>query len=111
MDERGWFSASDPLTMLEFLRATDRASARKSRLFACACSRRVWHLLDEFGRGAGEGAEEFADGLARAAALRAARLACKAAGGQAGWYAAASDPFIAARNAALSAQSCLPGEK
>ena len=52
-----------------------------------------------------EVAERFADGLATAKELRSARLACQGAGGSAAWYAAATNPEIAARNAAHSAQS------
>jgi hypothetical protein len=47
--------------MLEFLR--DKPKGRKLRLFACACCRRVWHLLwVESGRPTIEASESFADG-------------------------------------------------
>jgi hypothetical protein len=89
--------------MLEFLRGN--AGDRKLRLFAAACSRRGWGRISAPGRAAVEVAEAFADGLAGPEELRAARQACKFAGGDAAWYAAASRAAIAARNAALSAQA------
>jgi len=63
VDEQEWLECEDPETMLEFLRGW--ASERKLRLFACACVRRVWHLLrDRRSRWAVEMAEQYADGLA-----------------------------------------------
>jgi hypothetical protein len=43
MTEREWLDSEDLRPMLAWLRG--RASERKLRLFACACCRRVWHLL------------------------------------------------------------------
>jgi hypothetical protein len=55
--------------MLEYL--CGRASDRKLRLFACACCRRVWHLLAHPRLGeAVEVGERFADGQATAWQLR-----------------------------------------
>jgi len=62
-------------------------------------------LIDAPGRTAVDVAERFADGSAGPEELRAARLACQGAGSQAAWYAAATNPAIAARNAARSAQA------
>jgi hypothetical protein len=101
MTESDWATCTHPAAMLSFLR--DRgASERKLRLFAVACARRAWPLIDDLGRAAVELAERFADGRADAEQLRAARLACKGSGGQSSWYAAVTNPAIAARNAALS---------
>jgi hypothetical protein len=62
--EAEWLAGTQPVTSLEFLR--NRVSARKLRLFPCACCRRLWHLLtDDRGRRAVELAEQFADGKGR----------------------------------------------
>lgn len=102
MTEQEWLTCADPKTMLEFLRG--KASDRKLRLFAVACSRRVWSVIDSLGQAAVDVAEAYADGLAGPDEMRAARLACQGAGGQASWYASATKPEVAARNAARSAQ-------
>jgi hypothetical protein len=63
MTEAEWLAGTDPGAVLELVGG--RASDRKLRLFACACLRRVWHLLeDPRGRAAVEVAERFADGRA-----------------------------------------------
>jgi hypothetical protein len=43
--EAEWLTETTPSVMLNFLRG--KASARKLGLYACACVRRVWHLLDD----------------------------------------------------------------
>ena len=45
MIERQWLTCTDPETLLKIVRG--KMSERKLRLFACACARQVWHLLDE----------------------------------------------------------------
>src|SRR4051812_17546871 len=61
MTEHEWLTAIDPRPLLEYLRY--RASNRKLRLFACACCRRIWHLLtDARSRRAVEVTERWADG-------------------------------------------------
>ena len=62
MTEAEWLACKDPAKML--LAVERRASERKFRLFACACCRRIWHLLpDEACQVAVERGEEYADRL------------------------------------------------
>ncbi len=80
MNEAEWLACAEPHPMLEFL--GNRASARKLRLFACACCRRVGQLLgDGRARDALVTAERVADGLAgdseRSAARKAAQQAAQ----------------------------------
>jgi len=109
MTETDWLTRNDLRPMLGSVRR--KANSRKYRLFACACCRRVWHLIpDDRSRRAVEVAEAFADGqvgkkelaAARAsspargemraadAAAKAAAHAAAAAAGQAAGYAAFS---------------------
>jgi hypothetical protein len=101
MRESDWVKAADPDPMLNYLRG--RASDRKLRLFAAACCRDVWPLLDARGRAAVEMVERFADGKATLREITAARTAALAAergGGAAGQ----------AARAAYWAASCQAGE-
>jgi hypothetical protein len=78
MKQHEWMTCTHVGQMRRFLKA--RASERKLRLFACACCRRVWHLLaDEASRRAIEDAERYADGKIRAKELQAARAGALAA--------------------------------
>src|SRR6516164_6198988 len=75
MDEAEWLAFDDPQPMLSFLQS--KASARKLRLFAAACCRRMWRAWEVIPSPvemqAVEMAERFADGQAsdeeRSAAL------------------------------------------
>jgi hypothetical protein len=46
MTGQQWLACADPTPMLQFLQG--RLSARKLRLFACGCCRRIWDLLEEY---------------------------------------------------------------
>ena len=78
MTEQDWLISTDPAALLTWLTATKGPSgyyvrhndgrpisARKLRLFACACCRAVWpRLADERSRRAVLVAERYVDGLA-----------------------------------------------
>jgi hypothetical protein len=71
MTEEEWLFSDDPRKMLAFIGG--ETSERKVRLFACACSRRVWSLFkDERNRKAVEVAECHADARVGVSELRAA---------------------------------------
>jgi hypothetical protein len=63
MTEQEWLDGIDPQPMLDFLHG--RASDRKLRFFACACCRRIDHLIQENRlRRVVETSEQYGDGLA-----------------------------------------------
>jgi hypothetical protein len=73
MTEQEWLGCSEPEEMITFLRIrSDPLTVRNSRLFCCACCRRIWHLLFPEARSAVEIAERHADGLATDGELRSA---------------------------------------
>jgi hypothetical protein len=107
MTEAEWLACIDPEPMLDFVcrqgRLAEKPGAfnapveplrelidqlgrpatvyhRKRRLFACACCRRVWPLLEGPARAAVEAAERFADGEATEDELRAASRSAEEAG-------------------------------
>jgi hypothetical protein len=117
MTEAEWLACNDPTPMLDFLRG--QASERKLRLFAVACCRRTWALVEDdrermLAHGcnpvevdlarqeadlawrAAAAAERYADGLADLAELRGLIPAddemegCYADGPDAAWTARAS---------------------
>ena len=62
MTETEWLTATDPKVMLNFLRG--KVSDRKLRLFAVACCRAIWDLMDDSrSRQAVEQVESYVDGL------------------------------------------------
>ncbi len=72
MTEKQWLNARDLGPMLAHLYRNAIVSDRKLRLFACACCRRLWPLLDGPARRVVEGVEQYADG--RLNELNLARL-------------------------------------
>jgi hypothetical protein len=61
MTEQEWLACDDSQKLLEFAHGT--IQTRKLKLFALACCRSVWHLLnDSRSRNAAEVAEQFVDG-------------------------------------------------
>jgi hypothetical protein len=75
--EAEWLACASPYKMLHGP-LQGRASARKLRLWACACARRVWRLMpDERSRRAIEVAERYADGAATRGELREVREAAE----------------------------------
>jgi hypothetical protein len=75
MNEERWLASVRTFELLEFLRREHgvnrtRAGKRRLRLFACACLRRVWPLVEPAVREVVEDLEEFCDGTQPAAALK-----------------------------------------
>jgi hypothetical protein len=72
MTQTEWLACADPLPMLDSL----RGSERKLRLYGCACTRQVWHLLaDKRSRDAVAATERFAEGALSSAELEVAAQA------------------------------------
>lgn len=62
MTESEWLAGADAYSLLEHVRG--QASDRQLRLFACACMRRIWHLLPvDASRRCVEVTELYADGV------------------------------------------------
>jgi hypothetical protein len=76
MTEQDWLESRSPKAMLNSL--PDKGFDRKYLLFACACARRVWHLLeDDRPRRVIQITEEFADGKIDQKTLRSAWCAAR----------------------------------
>src|SRR5438046_976927 len=65
--EDQWLACTEPETLLLFLKG--KASERKLRLVACACCRRIWHLLDGWSQNAIEVTEKYVSGSAGQTAM------------------------------------------
>jgi hypothetical protein len=71
MTEAEWLTSADVPKLLEYL--SERTTHRKFRLFACACCRRIWHLLNQQAQHAIAIAELYADGFTTEEEVEAAR--------------------------------------
>jgi hypothetical protein len=108
MTEAEWLACNDRQPMLAFLMAS--TGDRKLRLFACACCRRVWHLLrHQESQQAVEIAERFADGSAEDEERHRARKAASQATQARGTVPVPTDPRPE-RRAASSAYYVLAGD-
>jgi hypothetical protein len=68
MNEQEWLACNDPGELLQFHQG--KASARKFRLFAVACCRRIWpYITTEQAKRAVEISEQYADGLVKRSVL------------------------------------------
>ena len=120
ISEAEWLALAEPKAMLDHLNGPDDFRKRKLRLFACACCRRIEHLLvDPRSRAAIDGAERLADGRAdedervtfnREAAAAASRLPENTVRSRAAWacvnasYQRAGDTIYACYNATYAVQ-------
>jgi hypothetical protein len=110
MNEGKWLVSGESDVMVTYITSLG-VSPRRLRLFACACCRRIWHLMTrETDRHVVEVAERYADGLASEGELEAATEAARP-----GW--AAVDEFSEPHQEqwllrgvveAASAAGCLP---
>jgi len=118
--ESRWSSCGDPDWMLDALLTANQGWKallagwtgwlrgkpldRQQQLYACACCRRIWHLLkDDRSRHAVEVGERLADGLTSARELRRARQGAKAAAAQ---LEKSDQPGLWAAGAAVAAATC-----
>lgn len=93
--EAEWLASDDPVLLLAILEpwaADEVVTDRQLRLFACACSRRLWHQLSPRRRKDVELAERFVDGQASGEEVTARRRAIHRA--KKGWDSTA-EPAIA----------------
>jgi hypothetical protein len=79
MTEAEWLACTEPTKIIVYLRRKRVAGARRLRLFACACCRRLWPWLEEPCRRAVATAERQADGQATRQELADAHAAARRA--------------------------------
>jgi hypothetical protein len=80
MTEEQWLSTRNPGWMVQFVSESGQGHERRLRLFACACVRRIWHLvLDERSRAAVNAAELYAEGDIEEGRLEVAQWAAEKA--------------------------------
>ncbi len=72
--EQDWLNAREPDLLLEWLEQKGLREERKTRLYCCACCRRVWNQLGASGQHAVEVSELYADGRASDQELAEVRL-------------------------------------
>jgi len=104
MTDSDWLACKDAQQMLPLLQ--DRIGEQKLRLFACACCRRVWHLLDEENRGIVHAAESYARGRISRQELAAAGANVTGADSEAERRAAENHLASARYEAATAAWQC-----
>jgi hypothetical protein len=80
MNEIEWRASHDIRELLQILGQLGRTSARKRRLLACACCRRVQHFLAAEGKAALAVGERYADGQATETEAEAAGNRARAVG-------------------------------
>jgi hypothetical protein len=73
MTEAQWITWHHPTAILD--KAGEKTTARKLRLFACACCRQIWELFGQEARAAVEATERFIEGRASKAEVDTARTA------------------------------------
>jgi hypothetical protein len=94
--------AADPALMLAFL--SDKASARKLRLFACACCRLVWGLLsNDPGRARVQAVENRIEGRTGVPPRRKAHIPAPGPGGSPALYAEVASIFAGCGDAFAAA--------
>jgi hypothetical protein len=104
MTDSEWLTFQSPEQMLPLVQ--ERVSEQKLRLFACACCRRVWHLLAEENREIIEAAEQYARGRISRDELAAAAEIVKGADPEAERRAAEEHLASARYEAATAAWQC-----